>query len=732
MHMLMRIPIMSNSWIYALFFAALMPVGSAAAQGTRPINVESTPPGATVYLDAVTSAPLGVTPLRNVRVSRGNHILIVQIDGHEESRLPILVRRSRETFRVTLNPLATFVVSAGNAAAEGARVRVDGESSGVIPARIQVIGGRYLVEVDREGYQPFRQWLRVEAGQLLTLPVLLQREEVQTGSILVAPDVSGAVVFLDGEPRGTTPVVIDDVPVGEHRIEIRPEGQRAHVAQVMVRAGQRSRVAPTLQEAVTTGSIRALANVASAIIRVDGDAVGPAPATREGLSAGEHIVEATAEGYLAARQRVVVVAGREHVVSLELVPEPSQPGRIVVNADADNATVYIDGEDAGLAPVVVSEASPGVHAIAIQSAGYREFRTTCRVGPGVDCRVDAELTPIGSPVRVEANVTSARLFVDGEELGPIPWEGTIAPGSHRLEVRAEGFESHAEQIRLAAQDETRLFNIALNAEGVMAPEERERIADEAQERREDAVSHSAAPLPGDLTVLDMSVGWPYLAELRFGVGILDLLHGDAGLVGGFAIRTFGRLTEFEGRAHFGYRPIRQVSVGAQLRLGGGLGPARDATEQEIMAPGDDAEGHPTNTFFMSLEALGSLHFSSAGAFSLWLAVDMYTDRWDWEGGDSDALFDGAGERQSQTRLRLGGSLEVVLTRSWNAWATFEGIIVGPTATRRILGDVLNTGAEDTELYGRIGVTYKFGARRRGEAEDEPTDADGGEPIDAQP
>jgi hypothetical protein len=64
------------------------------------------------------------------------------------------------------------------------------------------------------------------------------------------------------------------------------------------------------------------------------------------------------------------------------------------------------------------------------------------------------------------------------------------------------------------------------------------------------------------------------------------------------------------------------------------------------------------------------------------------------------------------------------------WATFEGIIVGPTETRRIFGDVLNTGAEDTELYGRIGMTYKFGARRRGQADDEPGDAV--EPVNSEP
>jgi hypothetical protein len=686
----------------------------ATAQGTRYVSIESTPPGATVFLDTTDTAPLGITPLRNVRVSRGNHVLIVRKEGHEETRLAVEVRRSRETFRVVLNALATFVISAGNAEAQGAGVRVDGESAGTIPTRIERPAGRYLVEVNREGHQPFQQWLTASAGQLLTLPVSLQSVTPQTGSILVAPDVTGAIVFVDGEPRGTTPVVVDDVAEGEHRVEIRTEGGQPHTQVVLVRAGQRARVTPTLTVAaapVTGGTVRVLTNVDGATVRVDGEVVGPAPATRSDLRAGEHIVEAMAEGYLDARQRVSVEDGQEHVISLDLVPEPTQSGRMVINANAAGATVLLDGQEQGPVPLVVREAGEGVYAVVVRAPGYSEFRTTCRVGPGVDCEINAELQPEGTPVRASSNAAGSEIFVDGERRGPMPWEGTITVGAHQIEVRAPGYLTHSEQVRLVAQEDVRVMEFTLSPDGELPEETRAREQREAQLRREDAVSHSAAPLPGDLTVLDMSLGWPYTAEVRFGVGVLDLFEGDGGLVAGFGIRSFGRLTEFEGRVHFGYRPLRQISVGAQLRIGGGLGAGRDATAAEIADRGDTAEKHPTNNFFTSLEALGSLHFSNAGAFTLWLGLDMYTDRWDWTAEDSDVLFHLSGEddRQNQTRIRLGGALEVVLSPSWNVWGIFEGVILGPSESRRILGDVFGFGGVDTELYGRAGVTYRFGA-----------------------
>lgn len=77
----------------------LLPGAPARAQVRIPINIESVPPGATVYLDTTTSAPLGTTPLTNIRVARGDHTFIFQLANHEEARLAVTVQRRRETFR---------------------------------------------------------------------------------------------------------------------------------------------------------------------------------------------------------------------------------------------------------------------------------------------------------------------------------------------------------------------------------------------------------------------------------------------------------------------------------------------------------------------------------------------------------------------------------------------------------------------------------------------------------
>jgi hypothetical protein len=124
----------------------------------------------------------------------------------------------------------------------------------------------------------------------------------------------------------------------------------------------------------------------------------------------------------------------------------------------------------------------------------------------------------------------------------------------------------------------------------------------------------------------------------------------------------------------------------------------------MMTPALD---HPTNTWFAVAEALGTLIFSDQGAFTLWVGGDAYTDRWDFRADDSDVVVVMDESRQAQTRLRLGGSLELVMNRQWNAWGLLEGVLVGPAATRRLHGDIFGFGFEDTALYVRLGLTHKF-------------------------
>ena len=727
----MRRSVRLASW-FGLFTLALTTlVSRAEAQRPIPVNIESIPAGAQVFLDVASGAPLCVTPCRTIRVASGTHTLIFKLDRYSDAQATISVARRRETFRGTLNALSTISVSSGNDLTNGAAIRIDGVPVGNVPYSANVAPGRHMVQVGREGFVTFSQWAELASGQALQLPVALEREAPQTGSVLVAADISGAEVRVDGDPqpRGTTPTFIENLSPGMHSFEVRAPGLPPRTESVLIQTGQRAVLNLTLRPAAPTGgTLRILANAPGATISVDGELLGPSPATKTNIAPGEHIVEAVAAGYERLMQTVTTDAGAQRVVSLELRPQSLPPGRIVVNANVGNAHVTIDGEDKGQAPIVIENAPGGGHAIVIAAAGFEDFRTTCEIRAGQNCTVDATLVPVGTPVLVSANVEGAELFVDGHSRGPTPYEGNLPVGQHQLEVRLAGHTSYVAQIDLVAGTERREIPALLHRVG---DEEREQDRVDAAQRRllerRTAMITAAGPLPPELFVVGLSVGWPYVAEMRLGVGLTDYLEA------GFTIRSmFGRATEFEGRVELSRRFAPQVAAGVAARLGGGIGPGYPADTSPAM--GMDALKDLSltiNTFSFSLEGLFSLYFGSGASVTLWAALDYYTDQYAWQERHSASLDDEAVKdvhllagdlpnRDSAVRFRIGGAMEFVISRNWNAFGQLDGILLDGNgkeyaddthtirrgAGRRMFGDWLMFSA-DPELYLRLGVTYKF-------------------------
>ncbi|AKF09470.1 S-layer protein [Sandaracinus amylolyticus] len=721
-----------------------VPATRAEAQRGIPVNVESVPPGATVYLDSPDGAPLGTTPLTAVRVPAGAHTLIFRMPNFEEARLTVTVRRRRETFRAVLRPLGTIEVSAGNEGARGAQVRIDGQvvgggTLGSLPIRVESLQpGRHQVEISREGYNNFEQWVEVQGGQVVRVTAMLERAAPTTGSILVSADIQGAPIFLDGQPRGATTTVLDDVPAGMHQIEIRPEGEdvQPFSQQVLVQAGQRATVSATLrraQTAPTTGSIAVITDAPNAEVRINGQPLPLGTFSRDGLAPGNYVVQVIAEGHQPFRREVTVTAGQTTSVDAQLARELGPPGRInIVVANVSGARVTVDGEER-TAPFVVNQPEAGTHAVVVRADGYEEVSFTCSTAPGAPAGDACDRTINMQPLAVALRVTLqqeiegvAVLSIDGRQVGEVPYEGRVPVGDHTFEVSAEGYEPFRRQMLVS------------HGEGAITIDAR--LRDSSEEAAAEGTTHSALPIAMNHPMIDASIGWPYLAELRLSIGLHELF--DAG----FGIRTFGRITEFEGRLRFGGRVLRQLAFGAQARFGGGIGPsssvgAPDYSEfdgdpttpgsqplpnelhQEYRpgVPGEARWDYPVNTAFFSVEGLMSLLLEPLAAVTLWLGIDITSDEYAGSARNSSAYADFNAEggaicvtdgtelhcdRQDMARFRLGGAVEFVLSPNFNMWFIFEGVLAQTSDHRRMLSGFIGD-ALDIRIYPRLGITYKF-------------------------
>lgn len=126
--------------------------------------IVSTPAGATVQDGA---AVLGVTPLRRLKLSRGNHQLIFSAAGHKPLAVDADINRNGQQIEASLSPIPTEerVTIEVDSQPPGATVRMDEKPlAGVTPLpQLPIIRGQHRLHFELEGHQS--ALLNIEASR---------------------------------------------------------------------------------------------------------------------------------------------------------------------------------------------------------------------------------------------------------------------------------------------------------------------------------------------------------------------------------------------------------------------------------------------------------------------------------------------------------------------------------------------------------------------------------------
>lgn len=112
-------------------------------------------------------------------------------------------------------------------------------------------------------------------------------------------------------------------------------------------------------------------------------------------------------------------------------------GELRINASVEGAVV-IDGVPRGRTAPTPLLVLAGRHRVRVLKDGYEPFEAQVSVEAGGRASVEATLAPLRAVgrLRVEA-AGAAEVLLDGLAVGPAPWEGSVAPGPHVVELRGE-------------------------------------------------------------------------------------------------------------------------------------------------------------------------------------------------------------------------------------------------------------------------------------------------------
>jgi hypothetical protein len=268
----------------------------------------------------------------------------------------------------------------------GAQILIDGRVQGISPTTLTVAAGAHVLELRGSG-DPRRITLNVAAGAELSQYIELGKATVGAGSLQVRTEPAGARVGVDGVPRGTSPVTIGDLAVGEHIVTL--DGESGSTKQtVTVEAGATASLVaqmPSAPAGPASGWISVSAPRSVQLFE-DGRLLGTSDTERLMVQAGAHQIEIVNEalGYRSTKS-VQVGAGKVSSIKVEF-PQ----GAIALNA-VPWADVWIDGEKVGETPIGNLPIAIGQHEIVFRHPDLGERRQVVTVTTATPARVSVDM-----------------------------------------------------------------------------------------------------------------------------------------------------------------------------------------------------------------------------------------------------------------------------------------------------------------------------------------------------
>ena len=218
----------------------------------------------------------------------------------------------------------------------------------------------------------------------------------------------------------------------------------------------------------TTGTLVLDVTPPGAVLTLDGKQIGPAKDFSQEFSAGTHVIEISADNYVATKQTVTIVAGDTLHVPLQLAliptpPPPSTKGALVLDVATPGAVLTLDGKEIGPAKDFYQELPAGTHVIETSANGCAPTKQTVTIVAGETLRVPIQLALVPPPQPMKGSLVldvatpGAILTLDGKQIGPAKdFRQELSAGTHVIEISANGCVPTKQTVTIVAGDTLRV------------------------------------------------------------------------------------------------------------------------------------------------------------------------------------------------------------------------------------------------------------------------------------
>jgi hypothetical protein len=301
-------------------------------------------------------------PLRLNNLLEGKHALRVLAGGYQKYEQDIRVEpRTLQNVQVSLQSLpGSLRIESEPSEAD---VYINGQNMGRTPYNLASIAqGNYNVELRAENFEPFKQTVKIQSGQLSELK---PKMKIIPGSLLVESSPSNARVFMNESFMGTTPILLENVSPGIVSINLHLNGYSQYREDVKILPGRKTEVFSNMSR--QTGKLTVVSHQQGLSVKIEGESNSSleAPFHKQILNAGEYKITVSKPKYYSKVYPITIKPDEEFRLSTEL---DLKPGKIsFVSAGKTPTDVFINNEYKGKASGMSLEVPEGEHEILLRN-----------------------------------------------------------------------------------------------------------------------------------------------------------------------------------------------------------------------------------------------------------------------------------------------------------------------------------------------------------------------------
>ncbi len=190
--------------------------------------------------------PLGITDSEGLLakgLNQDTYTYKVLAEGYHpsEGRFTLNDQNQRHEETITLRPMYSVITLNVTSDAD---IYVNGEQKGRRTWKGKLNAGTYQVECRQANHRPSVQSITVEEGTPQTFS--LTAPTPITGSLSVLSQPLNATIYVDGKEQGVSPIILNDLLIGEHSISLKKAGYNDLTQTVTVKENETTEVNLTL------------------------------------------------------------------------------------------------------------------------------------------------------------------------------------------------------------------------------------------------------------------------------------------------------------------------------------------------------------------------------------------------------------------------------------------------------------------------------------------------------